>query len=223
VVADAVIDLNADLGEGFGRWTLTDDEALLSVVTSANVACGFHAGDPQIMTRVVRAALARGVAIALPLLALFGGLFLAADAVFKSFVVGAVPDLRTLWVHGLVALAFGWAAAIAIVILGLLTLTPVVPSDRYDTFLDALLLTLPLVLAGGFSWDDRTGGPLRAALWVVAFGLLLGGILSWPPVLDHLADEHRVVFVLLALSTATAARLLGRRPLLFQWLGASGD
>ena len=40
------IDLNADLGEGFGRWRLTDDEALLSVVTSANVACGFHAGDP---------------------------------------------------------------------------------------------------------------------------------------------------------------------------------
>ena len=46
------IDLNADLGEGFGRWTLTDDAALLAVVTSANVACGFHAGDPSTIHRV---------------------------------------------------------------------------------------------------------------------------------------------------------------------------
>ena len=40
------IDLNADLGESFGVWQLGDDEAMLDVVTSANVACGFHAGDP---------------------------------------------------------------------------------------------------------------------------------------------------------------------------------
>ncbi|MER5872318.1 5-oxoprolinase subunit PxpA [Streptomyces sp. NPDC002044] len=59
----AAIDLNADLGEGFGRWTLTDDEALLSVVTSANVACGFHAGDPSIMRRVCELAAERGVRI----------------------------------------------------------------------------------------------------------------------------------------------------------------
>ena len=52
VTTDVVIDLNADLGEGFGRWSLTDDEALLSVVTSANIACGFHAGDPTTMRRV---------------------------------------------------------------------------------------------------------------------------------------------------------------------------
>ncbi|GHH36783.1 LamB/YcsF family protein [Streptomyces candidus] len=58
-----VIDLNADLGEGFGRWTLTDDEALLSVVTSANVACGFHAGDPVTMRRVCELAAERGVRI----------------------------------------------------------------------------------------------------------------------------------------------------------------
>ncbi|GLV84288.1 UPF0271 protein [Streptomyces lavendulae subsp. lavendulae] len=57
------IDLNADLGEGFGRWTLTDDAALLSVVTSANVACGFHAGDPSIMRRVCERAAERGVRI----------------------------------------------------------------------------------------------------------------------------------------------------------------
>ncbi|MFE7099887.1 LamB/YcsF family protein [Streptomyces erythrochromogenes] len=58
-----MIDLNADLGEGYGRWTLTDDEALLSVVTSANVACGFHAGDPSIMRRVCELAAERGVRI----------------------------------------------------------------------------------------------------------------------------------------------------------------
>ncbi|MFJ6579731.1 LamB/YcsF family protein [Streptomyces sp. NPDC004288] len=57
------IDLNADLGEGFGRWTLTDDEQLLSVVTSANVACGFHAGDAATMRRVCALAAARGVRI----------------------------------------------------------------------------------------------------------------------------------------------------------------
>ncbi|AWT41899.1 MULTISPECIES: LamB/YcsF family protein [Streptomyces] len=57
------IDLNADLGEGFGRWRLTDDEQLLSVVTSANVACGFHAGDPVTMRRVCELAAERGVRI----------------------------------------------------------------------------------------------------------------------------------------------------------------
>ncbi|WP_405832683.1 LamB/YcsF family protein [Streptomyces sp. NBC_01176] len=57
------IDLNADLGEGFGRWRLTDDEQLLSVVTSANVACGFHAGDAVTMRRVCDLAAERGVRI----------------------------------------------------------------------------------------------------------------------------------------------------------------
>ncbi|WP_406349566.1 LamB/YcsF family protein [Streptomyces sp. NBC_00144] len=57
------MDLNADLGEGFGRWQLTDDEALLSCVTSANVACGFHAGDASVMRRVCATAAARGVRI----------------------------------------------------------------------------------------------------------------------------------------------------------------
>jgi UPF0271 protein len=57
------VDLNADLGEGFGIWRLGDDDALLDVVTSANVACGFHAGDPSIMRRVCAAAASRGVAI----------------------------------------------------------------------------------------------------------------------------------------------------------------
>jgi len=57
------IDLNADLGEGFGVWRLGDDEGLLNVVTSANVACGFHAGDPMTMRRVCAGAAQRGVAV----------------------------------------------------------------------------------------------------------------------------------------------------------------
>ncbi|MFE0591565.1 LamB/YcsF family protein [Micromonospora echinospora] len=57
------MDLNADLGEGFGIWRLGDDEALLEVVTSANVACGFHGGDPSTMRRVCAAAAERGVAV----------------------------------------------------------------------------------------------------------------------------------------------------------------
>jgi UPF0271 protein len=57
------MDLNADLGEGFGIWRLGDDEALLDVVTSANVACGFHAGDPGTMRRICAAAAERGVAV----------------------------------------------------------------------------------------------------------------------------------------------------------------
>jgi UPF0271 protein len=57
------VDLNADLGEGFGVWRLGEDERLLEVITSANVACGFHAGDPTTMRRVCAAAVDRGVAI----------------------------------------------------------------------------------------------------------------------------------------------------------------
>jgi 5-oxoprolinase (ATP-hydrolysing) subunit A len=57
------IDLNADVGEGFGRWSLGDDDALLEVITSANVACGFHAGDPTIMRRVCAIARERNVAV----------------------------------------------------------------------------------------------------------------------------------------------------------------
>lgn len=55
------IDLNADLAEGYGAWRMGDDAALLAIVSSANIACGFHAGDPVIMDRAVRDALARGV------------------------------------------------------------------------------------------------------------------------------------------------------------------
>ena len=57
------VDLNSDMGEGFGAYTSGDDEAILGIVSSANVACGFHAGDPEIMARVFAMAKERGVAI----------------------------------------------------------------------------------------------------------------------------------------------------------------
>jgi UPF0271 protein len=62
-MAQERIDLNSDLGEGFGSWTLGDDDALLGVVTSANIACGFHASDATIMRRVCAKAVESGVAI----------------------------------------------------------------------------------------------------------------------------------------------------------------
>ncbi len=57
------IDLNADVGEGFGAWSMGDDTALLDIVTSANIACGFHAGDASIMRRTCESAAVRGVVI----------------------------------------------------------------------------------------------------------------------------------------------------------------
>jgi 5-oxoprolinase (ATP-hydrolysing) subunit A len=57
------IDLNCDMGEGFGAYRMGDDLALLDHVTSANIACGFHAGDPSTMQRVVGAALGKGVRV----------------------------------------------------------------------------------------------------------------------------------------------------------------
>lgn len=55
------VDLNSDMGEGFGPYRLCDDEAMMDVVTSANIACGFHAGDPDTMVRMVRLARERGI------------------------------------------------------------------------------------------------------------------------------------------------------------------
>ncbi|MGE2735517.1 LamB/YcsF family protein [Mycolicibacterium vaccae] len=57
------VDLNADLGEGFGVWQIGDDDAMLDIVTSANVACGFHAGDAATLARTCRSAADRGVRI----------------------------------------------------------------------------------------------------------------------------------------------------------------
>jgi len=59
----APVDLNSDLGESFGAWRMGDDDAMFPLVTSANLACGFHAGDPATMLAACRSAARHGVAI----------------------------------------------------------------------------------------------------------------------------------------------------------------
>jgi UPF0271 protein len=99
----AAIDLNADLGESFGVWRLGDDDAMLGIVTSANVACGFHAGDPAGLLRVCRSAAERGVRIGAQVsyrdLAGFGRRFidvaaedLVADVVYQIGALQAIAQ-----------------------------------------------------------------------------------------------------------------------------------
>ncbi|WP_170762531.1 LamB/YcsF family protein [Ruegeria lacuscaerulensis] len=57
------VDLNADIGESFGPWKMGDDESLLKIITSANIACGFHAGDPDVMARTIALANENGVGV----------------------------------------------------------------------------------------------------------------------------------------------------------------
>jgi UPF0271 protein len=95
------VDLNADLGEGYGRWSLGDDAGLLDVITSANIACGYHAGDPATMRRTCVAAVERGVAIgaqvSYPDLMGFGRRFLDMDpSDLADAVVYQVGALRAM-------------------------------------------------------------------------------------------------------------------------------
>ena len=95
------VDLNCDMGESFGAWTLGNDAALMPFITSANIACGFHAGDPAVMKATVRAALRHGVAIGahpgLPDLAGFGrrNMDISAEEAFDMTVyqLGALAAL----------------------------------------------------------------------------------------------------------------------------------
>ncbi|VXC93071.1 putative oxoprolinase subunit A [Pseudomonas sp. 8Z] len=97
------IDLNSDLGESFGQWHMGDDAAMLDIVSSANVACGFHAGDPAGILRTLKAAAAKGVTIgahvAYPDLVGFGrrnmdvaSFDLTADVIYQ---IGALQALAT--------------------------------------------------------------------------------------------------------------------------------
>lgn len=110
------IDLNSDVGESFGAWTLGADRELIPFVTSANVACGFHAGDPRVIERTVQIAVASGVAVgahpAYPDLPGFGRRVMemaAADleaavlyqvAAVAGFARAAGVELRHVKVHG---------------------------------------------------------------------------------------------------------------------------
>ncbi len=97
----ATIDLNSDVGESFGRWTLGDDTAMFRSVSSANVACGFHAGDPSVIRRTCREAVAAGVVIGAHVgyrdLAGFGRRFLDIDPIELAddvvYQIGALQAL----------------------------------------------------------------------------------------------------------------------------------
>jgi UPF0271 protein len=110
------IDLNCDMGESFGAWAMGQDEALLDLVTSANIACGFHAGDPATMLRTVQLAATKGVAVgahpSLPDLQGFGrrtmgitpaearGLTLYQVGALAAFAKAAGTRLRHVKPHG---------------------------------------------------------------------------------------------------------------------------
>lgn len=96
-----VVDLNSDVGESFGRWQLGDDEAVLALVTSANVACGFHAGDATTLRRTCSVAAKQGVVVGAQVgyrdLAGFGRRFIDMDPVELTddvlYQIGALDGL----------------------------------------------------------------------------------------------------------------------------------
>jgi UPF0271 protein len=157
------IDLNADLGEGFGVWRLGDDDAMLDVVTSANVACGFHAGDPAGLARTCRAAARRGVGIGAQVsyrdLAGFGRRYIDMDP----------EDLRADVVYQIGALqALAAAAGSAVTYVkphGALYNTIVTDRDQADAVAAAVHSvdpTLPVLgLAGSQFFEAATGLGLR--------------------------------------------------------------
>lgn len=111
------VDLNCDMGEGYGRWTLGTDEEIMPLITSANIACGFHAGDPHVMRKTVALAIRHNVAVgahpSLPDLMGFGrramdittqelkDYICYQTGALREFVRAAGSDLQHVKVHGI--------------------------------------------------------------------------------------------------------------------------
>ena len=157
------IDLNADLGEGFGVWRLGDDDAMLGIVTSANVACGFHAGDPAGLLRVCRSAAAGGVRIGAQVsyrdLAGFGRRFI--DVAAEDLVADVVYQ-----VGALQAIAHAAGSAVSYVKPhGALYNTIVTNAEQGAAVAEAVRLvnaTLPVLgMAGSAFFDEATRRGLR--------------------------------------------------------------
>lgn len=97
------IDLNSDIGESYGQWSLGDDAAILPLISSANVACGFHAGSPDVILTTLRAAakndVAVGAHVSYPDLVGFGrrNIDIASDELFADIIyqIGALQGLAT--------------------------------------------------------------------------------------------------------------------------------
>ena len=157
------IDLNADLGEGFGVWSLGDDEAMLQIVSSANVACGFHAGDPAGLLRVCRSAAERGVRIGAQVsyrdLAGFGRRFI--DVTPEDLVADIVYQIGALQ-----AIAHASGSAVSYVKPhGALYNTIVTNREQAAAVAEAVRLldaTLPVLgMAGSVFFDEAAGLGLR--------------------------------------------------------------
>lgn len=164
------IDLNADLGEGFGVWRLGDDDAMLDIVTSANVACGFHAGDPAGLLRVCRSAAEREVRIGAQVsyrdLAGFG----------RRFIEVAAEDLLADVVYQIGALqAIAQAAGAAVCYVkphGALYNTIVHHREQAAAVSEAVQLvdaTLPVLgMTGSAFFDEATSRGLSTVVEVFA-------------------------------------------------------
>jgi 5-oxoprolinase (ATP-hydrolysing) subunit A len=159
----AAIDLNADLGEGFGVWQLGDDDAMLGIVTSANVACGFHAGDPAGLLRVCRSAAERGVRIGAQVsyrdLVGFGRRFI--DVTAEDLVADVVYQIGALQA---IAVAAGTAVSY-VKPHGALYNTIVTNAEQGAAVAEAVHLvdaTLPVLgMAGSAFFDEATRLGLR--------------------------------------------------------------
>jgi UDP-glucose 4-epimerase len=118
------------------------------------------------------------------------------------------------------ALSLGWAALAAVLVIGLAMLIPVDEDlRRYTAFADALFLSVPLVLAGGFHWEEPIARQLRVALAAVSACCLIVALLPWPPSLEHARHGHAAFLVLFALASGVAARLADLRVALPAWRG----
>jgi UDP-glucose 4-epimerase len=122
------------------------------------------------------------------------------------------------------ALALIWAAVAAVMVLGVVALAPFDENvDSYDMFIGSLIVLAPVMLAGGFRWEDAWARRLRPGLWGAAVVCLLAALLPWPGVLDRLTDHHTIVLALFAVSAAAAARLPEREAPLREWLASVGN
>ena len=110
-------------------------------------------------------------------------------------------------------LAFAWAALAALVVIGVVTLVPFDSDDSpYAIFGTLLVLFMPFVLVGAFSWDETRQRGLRVGLWLVSVVSLAVAVLPWPQLMHHL-DHGRTALLLFALSSACAGQITGRASL----------
>jgi hypothetical protein len=151
----------------------------------------------------------------------------AAQRAPERTVVARVPIARRPVVRGLLHrawLAFAWAAATAVMIIGLAALAPVDRDmDRPDVFAALLIVLLPLVLAGGFEWDEIRARWLRTSLWAGSGACVALVLLPWPSFVGRLGHGHPLMLLVLGVAAGVAAQLPGSRPPLRIRVASAGD